>query len=168
MVDGIEYGSTLDINPSDIESMDILKDASSTAIYGSRGANGVILITTKKGEAGQSRVTFNSFISSNQPTHVPQVMYGQKEVQRWIDRGNYMADAASGNWGTSNLSVEQVLTEEGEDFTEMDVYNNNSYTDWLDMILQNGVTQNYELSVTGGEKTPPSAFRQVQCLKRDS
>lgn len=152
LVDGIEYGSTLDINPSDIESMDILKDASSTAIYGSRGANGVILITTKKGEAGQSRVTFNSFISSNQPTHVPQVMYGRKEVQRWIDRGNYMADASSGNWGTSNLSVEQVLTEEGEDFTEMDVYNNNSYTDWLDMILQNGVTQNYELSVTGGEK----------------
>ncbi|MCA1745282.1 MAG: SusC/RagA family TonB-linked outer membrane protein, partial [Bacteroidales bacterium] len=152
LVDGIEYGSTLDINPSDIESMDILKDASSTAIYGSRGANGVILITTKKGQSGKSNVTFNSYISTNKPTHVPQVMYGRKEVQRLIDRANWEADAKSGNYGTSNLSVEQVLNFSGADFTEMDVYEDNSYTDWLDMILQDGTTQNYEVSVTGGEK----------------
>ncbi|GAO31357.1 SusC/RagA family TonB-linked outer membrane protein [Geofilum rubicundum] len=152
LVDGIEYGSTLDINPSDIESMDVLKDASSTAIYGSRGANGVILITTKRGQAGVSNVTFKSFMSTNMPTNVPQVMYGRKEVQRLIDRANYAADEASGNWGDSNLLVEEVLTESGEDFSEMDVYDNNSYTDWLDMILQDGTTQNYEVSITGGEK----------------
>lgn len=154
LVDGIEYGSTLDINPSDIESMEILKDASSTAIYGTRGANGVILITTKRGQAGKTRVNFNSFLSSNSPTNVPQVMYGDREVQRLIDKSNYQADAASGNWGASNLTPEQVLTESLADFTEIGIYNDKSYTDWADIILQDGLTQNYELSVSGGnEKT---------------
>lgn len=155
LVDGVEYGSTLDINPSDIESMDVLKDASSTAIYGTRGANGVILITTKRGKAGKTRVNFNSFLSSNVPTNVPKVMYGDKEVQRLIDRGNYQADFASGNWGASDLTPESILTQTLQDgTTEMQIYNDKSYTDWADIILQNGLTQNYEASVMGGnEKT---------------
>ncbi len=154
LVDGIEYGSTIDINPSDIESMDILKDASSTAIYGTKGANGVVIITTKRGKAGTTKVNFNAYISSNSPTNVPQVMYGDKEVQRLIDKANYQADAASGNWKTSNLTPEQVLTEKLEDFTEIGIYQDKSYTNWLDIILQNGLTKNYELAVSGGnEKT---------------
>lgn len=151
LVDGIEYGSTLDINPSDIESMDILKDASSTAIYGTKGANGVIIITTKRGQPGKTRINLNSFISSNSPTHIPAVMYGQKEVQRLIDKSNYQADVASGNWGGSNLTIDDILTESLDDGTsEREIYNSNSYTDWLDIILQNGLTQNYELSASGG------------------
>lgn len=150
LVDGIEYGSTLDINPSDIESMEVLKDASSTAIYGTRGANGVIIITTKRGKSGTTKVNFNAYYSSNSPTNVPKVMYGDREVQRLIDKANYQADATSGNWGTSNLTPEQVLTEKLEDFTEIGIYNDKSYTNWLDQILQNGVTKNYELSVSGG------------------
>jgi TonB-linked SusC/RagA family outer membrane protein len=154
LVDGIVYGSTLDINPSDIESMEILKDASSTAIYGTRGANGVILITTKRGSAGKTQVNFNAFVSSNTPTNVPQMMYGDDEVRRLIDKSNYQADVASGNWGASNLTPEQVLTESLADFTEIGIYNDKSYTDWADIILQQGLTQNYELSVSGGnEKT---------------
>jgi TonB-dependent starch-binding outer membrane protein SusC len=154
LVDGVEYGSTIDINPTDIESMDVLKDASSTAIYGTRGANGVILITTKHGKAGKTRVNLNTYISSNIPTNVPQVMYGTKEVQRLINKANYQADATSGNWGTSNLTPEQVLTEKLADFTELGIYQDGSYTNWLDIILQNGLTQNYELAVSGGtEKT---------------
>lgn len=157
LVDGIDYGSTIDINPSDIESMEVLKDASSTAIYGSRGANGVIIITTKKGKAGKSQINFNSYLSSNIPTNVPQMMYGDKEVQRLIDKANYQADLAGVTanpatyfWGTSNKTVEQVLTESYADFTEIGIYNDKSYTDWLDMVMQNGLTQNYELSMTGG------------------
>ena len=154
MVDGVEYGSTLDINPSDIESMEVLKDASSTAIYGTRGANGVILITTKHGKAGKTRINLNAYLSSNSPTDVPQVMYGTREVQRLIDKANYQADDASGNWGTSNLTAENVLTESLEDFTEYEIYQDGSYTDWADIILQDGLTQNYEISVSGGsEKT---------------
>ncbi|NJO69117.1 MAG: TonB-dependent receptor plug domain-containing protein [Bacteroidetes bacterium] len=99
LVDGVEYGSTLDLNPSDIESMDVLKDASSTAIYGTKGANGVIIITTKRGKAGKSSVNFNAFMSSNTPTNIPKVGYGEVEVQRLIDKANYVADKASGNWG---------------------------------------------------------------------
>lgn len=157
LVDGIEYGSTIDINASDIETMDILKDASSTAIYGSKGANGVILITTKRGHAGKTKVNFNAFVSSNTPTNVPKVMYGDKEVQRMVDKANYQADAASGNWGESNISTESTLGNNdiypGGPST-FDIFNNKSYVDWLDIILQNGLTQNYELAVTGGtEKT---------------
>jgi TonB-linked SusC/RagA family outer membrane protein len=154
LVDGIEYGSVLDVNPSDIESMEVLKDASSTAIYGTRGANGVIIITTKRGKAGTTKVNLNAYLSSNSPTNVPEVMYGDREVQRLIDKSNYQADAKSGNWGTSNLTTEQVLTEKLEDFTEIGIYQDKSYTDWLDLILQNGLTKNYELSLSGGnEKT---------------
>ncbi len=154
LVDGIEYGSVLDVNPSDIESMEVLKDASSTAIYGTRGANGVIIITTKRGKAGTTKVNMNAYLSSNSPTNVPEVMYGDKEVKRLIDKSNYQADAKSGNWGTSNLTPEQVLTEKLEDFTEIGIYQDKSYTDWLDLILQNGLTKNYELSLSGGnEKT---------------
>lgn len=154
LVDGIEYGSTLDINPSDIESMEVLKDASSTAIYGTRGANGVIMISTKRGKAGATKVSLNAYMSSNTPTHVPQVMYGDKEVQRLIDKANYAADAASKNWGSSDLSVEEVLTESLEDFTELEIYQDGSYTDWADIILQHGLTKNYEVAVSGGnEKT---------------
>ena len=64
LVDGIDYGTSLDINPTDIESIEVLKDASSTAIYGTRGANGIIMITTKKGKEGKSKVSFNAFVSS--------------------------------------------------------------------------------------------------------
>src|SRR5665648_197847 len=154
LVDGIEYGSTLDINSSDIESMDVLKDASSTAIYGTKGANGVILITTKRGKAGKTKISLNSYASFNSPTNVPKVMYGDREVQRLIDKSNYQSDVATGNWGSSSLTPEQVLTESLADFTEIGIYQDGSYTDWLAIILQDGLTQNYELAVAGGnEKT---------------
>jgi TonB-dependent starch-binding outer membrane protein SusC len=159
LVDGIEYGSTLDLNPSDIESMEVLKDASSTAIYGTKGANGVIIITTKRGKAGATKVTVNSYLSINSPTNVPQVMYGDKEVQRWIDKGNYIADKASYNanpttyiWGTSNKTAADVLTYKLGNLTEISIYNDKSYTNWLDMILQNGTTKNIEASVSGGNQ----------------
>jgi TonB-dependent starch-binding outer membrane protein SusC len=155
LVDGIEYGSTLDLNPSDIESMDVLKDASSTAIYGTRGANGVIIITTKRGKAGKTIVNFSAFTSSNRPANVPKVMYGEKEVQRYIDAANYKADYTSGNWGASNLTAADVLTKSLDDgTTELSIYEDGSYTNWADIILKNGLTHNYELSVSGGnEKT---------------
>jgi TonB-linked SusC/RagA family outer membrane protein len=151
LVDNVEYGSRIDINPSDIESIEILKDASSTAIFGTRGANGVILITTKRGKAGKTKVNFNTYLSSNMPTDIPQIMYGEREVQRYIDAANYKADIASGNWGSSNLAPEEVLTESLADFTEYGIYQDGSYTNWLDKILQDGLTKNYELSVSGGD-----------------
>jgi TonB-linked SusC/RagA family outer membrane protein len=165
LVDGVEYGSTLDINPSDIESMDVLKDVSSSAIYGTRGANGVIIITTKRGKAGKTKVNFNSFVSSNQPANVPKVMYGETEVNRRINAERYKRDqakvaAGTGSWGDTqfgDVKVTDVLSSSAANnlpYSEMDIYNDGSYTDWADIILQNGLTQNYEVSVSGGnEKT---------------
>lgn len=155
LVDGVEYGSTIDLNPSDIESMDVLKDASSTAIYGTKGANGVIIITTKRGKAGKTIINFNAYTSTNTPTNVPKVMYGIREVQRYIDAANYAADLKSGNWGISSVGPADVLKMSLTDgTTEMSIYDDGSYTNWADIILRTGHTQNYELSVSGGnEKT---------------
>ena len=154
LVDGVEYGSTLDINPNDIESMDILKDAASTAIYGTKGANGVIIITTKHGQSGKTRVNFNSYVSINSATHVPEIMYGAKEVQRLVDAENYKADLASGNWGESAKTAEDVLSAYAATsetpYGALDIYNEGTYTDWLDEILKVGSTQNYDISVSGG------------------
>ncbi len=155
IVDGVEYGSTLDIPATDIESMDILKDAASTAIYGTKGANGVILITTKRGSAGKTKVNFNGYLSFNGATGIVKPMYGDKEVQRLIDKKNYET-AAANDWNfTNTATAADVLTFTLDDLTEtLDIYNNKSYTDWLDMILDNSVSQNYEVSVQGGnEKT---------------
>ena len=155
IVDGVEYGSTLDIPASDIESMDILKDAASTAIYGTKGANGVILITTKRGKAGRTSVTFNGYLSFNSATGIVKPMYGDTEVQRLIDKKNY-EDAAANGWNfTNSATPADVLTFNLEDLTPtLDIYNNKSYTDWLDMIMKNSVSQNYEVAVQGGnEKT---------------
>ncbi|PZX20142.1 TonB-linked SusC/RagA family outer membrane protein [Breznakibacter xylanolyticus] len=164
LVDGVEYGSTLDLNPSDIESMEVLKDASSTAIYGTKGANGVIIITTKRGKAGKTVVTVNSYLSSNQPTHVPQVMYGLTEVNRRINAERYKRDAilvkaGTGNWGDTKFDAVPVTDVLGGSavnnlpYSEMDIYNEGSYTNWADQILQNGLTQNYEVSVSGGSES---------------
>lgn len=157
LVDGVEYGSTIDINLSDIESMEVLKDASSTAIYGTKGANGVIIISTKRGKAGKTKVNLNAYVSVNEPTNIPKVMYGEREVRRLLDAKNYKDDIADGSWGTHHAKVEDVLGTApnfGLPYSEMDVYNEGSYTDWPNLLLKNGLTQNYDLSISGGsEKT---------------
>ena len=157
LVDGVEYGSTIDINPSDIESMEVLKDASATAIYGTKGANGVIIISTKRGKAGKTKVNLNAYVSVNEPTNIPKVMYGEREVRRLLDAKNYKDDIADGSWGTHHAKVEDVLGTApnfGLPYSEMDVYNEGSYTDWPNLLLKNGLTQNYDLSISGGsEKT---------------
>ena len=160
LVDGVEYGSTIDIPSTDIESVDILKDAASTAIYGTKGANGVIIITTKRGKAGKTRVNFNAYLSFNSPTSMVKGMYGTREVRRFVDRANYQADLASGNWGSSNLTADDLniwmTLEDGT--SQLDIIHDGSYTDWYDTFMQNSTTQNYEASVSGGnEKTTFSA-----------
>ena len=154
IVDGVEYSGALDIPANDIESMDILKDASSTAIYGTKGANGVIIITTKRGQAGKTRVNFSAYLAMKSPTSAVKSMYGKREVQRWIDRANYQADLESGNWGSSNKTLDEVFgatTIAGnDDYKVVDLINAGDYTDWYDTILENTTSQNYEASVSGG------------------
>ncbi|MDB5261586.1 MAG: collagen-binding protein, partial [Adhaeribacter sp.] len=143
LVDGIQYGSFVDINPSDIASVEVLKDVASTAIYGTRGANGVIIITTKKGSAnGRTNITFNSYVSSYQKGKYPRMMNGdeyaqlKREAYRTTNNGVYRQDK----------DIFQV--------TELEYLQNKQFEDWQSYIFHNGLLQNYELNLTGGnEKT---------------
>lgn len=96
-------------------------------------------------------------MSVNEPTNIPKVMYGEREVRRLLDAKNYKDDIADGSWGTHHAKVEDVLGTApnfGLPYSEMDVYNEGSYTDWPNLLLKNGLTQNYDLSISGGsEKT---------------
>ncbi len=127
VLDGIPFmGNLSDINPSDIKSMDILKDASSTAIYGSRGANGVILITTNKGAQGQSaRVTYNGYFGLKSVFSKYPMMNGEEFAQLRTDAGIY----------TNSLD-------------ESDTTN----TDWQDMLYQTGIVTSHDVSVANGTK----------------
>lgn len=153
LVDGVEYGSNIDLNSSDIESMEVLKDASSTAIYGTKGANGVIIITTKRGKAGKTKVSFNAQLAFVSPTFVPEIMYGDKEVQRLVDAAQYKANTLTGDWSANYMTPEDVLNGTPTNnlpYSTLEIYQDKSYTNWADLVLKNGFTQNYEVSVSGG------------------
>ena len=130
VLDGIPYlGSLNSINQGDIQSVDILKDASATAIYGSRGANGVIIITTKKGKPGQSRVSYNGFYGISSPLAKYDVFDGEQFA-------DYVAEA-----GTNPFTAD-----------ETESILNSSETDWQDLIYKNGFKTNHELSFSGGSE----------------
>lgn len=131
VVDGLVRESGLEgLNPEDIASMQILKDASSTAIYGSRGANGVVIITTRRGKKGESQITFDASFGVSQATHLPKVMNAQQYAQALID------------YYPGGSQFETQLTDylSGE----------NPGIDWSDEIFRTGNTQNYKLVFTKG------------------
>ena len=144
LVDGIAYGSDITINPNDIESIEVLKDASTTAIYGSRGANGVIMITTKKGKEGKAKVEFNAYAGPVMKTRMPDIMNAQQNVEFRREAlravNNYTDDSAF-------LSSE-----------EMALLNSGVSVDWLDLVMQSGFTQNYQASISGGTEKTQASF----------
>ena len=125
VLDGIPFmGQLSDINPTDIKSMDILKDASATAIYGSRGANGVIIITTVKGTQGApAKVTYNGYVSFKKVFHKYPMMDGPTFSKMRQYAGKY----------------QNSLDE-----------NENTNTDWQDLYYQTGISHNHDISVAGG------------------
>ena len=153
IVDGAEYLSTFDIPASEIESISILKDAASTAIYGAKAANGVVIVNTKRGKAGKINVNFDAYWSFNSSTAPVKGMYGNREVQRWIDSDNYINDYRSGNWGESNVTAHDFGYQTLEDGTLInDMIANGEFTDWLGLLQKNSVSQNYDVSVGGGNQ----------------
>ena len=132
VVDGIVRETGLEgINPEDIQSIQVLKDASSTAIYGARGANGVVMVQTKTGKAGATQVTFDATFGVSNAYNLPEAMSAKQYAQALVDyKGadqNALADYISGK---------------------------NSGIDWMDQLTQTGVTQNYKVAVSqGNEKT---------------
>lgn len=132
VIDGIISSSGLDgINPSDIQSMEILKDASSTAIYGSRGSNGVILITTKQGSEGKAQVTFDASV-------------GLSTVRKQYDLLNAYEYATALNdiRGSSTISAE-----------DLEAYKNGTKgINWTDLLTRTSITQDYRLAISGGNE----------------
>jgi len=142
LVDGIPYGSFIDINPTDIASIEVLKDVASTAIYGTRGANGVIIITTKKGVSGKSTLSVNSYVSMNKKALYPKMMNGQEYAQQ--KREAYRT--TNGDVYRKDEDIFQV--------TELQYLRDGQFEDWQSYIFHNGLMQNYEVNLTGGsEKT---------------
>lgn len=138
---GQATNSLADLNPNDIASIEVLKDASATAIYGSRGANGVVLITTKRGEAGQSRIGFNMYTGFQNITNKIDMMSSQEFL-------NLMNDAAlqdNRDLGT-NYSETHVSDIWGYDPNDPDIQN----TRWYDEIFRTSAVSNYELTASGG------------------
>ncbi|GGZ15876.1 SusC/RagA family TonB-linked outer membrane protein [Echinicola pacifica] len=148
VVDGIPtVGGISDINPNDITSMEILKDASATAIYGSRGANGVVLVTTKRGKSGKTEVSINSYYGFNKSLGTIQVFDGPgfAEYKRESRR-------ATGNYpeGPATAAADEALFEP----VELDGIAQGRTTDYVDQLLRTGIIQNQQVSVSGGnEKT---------------
>lgn len=120
VVDGVLTDDISNINTADIVSMDVLKDASATAIYGSRGANGVVIITTKKGSAGGIKVNYTTNIGMRSATNLVQMANAQEYA-------NYVSAASGTNVVAGSVS-----------------------TDWYDQILRHGWYQNHNLSLSGG------------------
>ncbi len=127
VVDGIALSSNglADINVNDIESMEVLKDASATAVYGSRGANGVILITTKSGKSGIPKIEYNGFASFNKPM----------KKYKLMDAVTYA--------NVANLTAGATVFPDPQSYA-------GQTTDWQSMIFDNSVTQSHQLSVSGG------------------
>lgn len=128
VVDGVPVSGLQDISTSDIQSIEVLKDASSAAIYGSRGSNGVVLITTKRGDKDQGRITFNVVAGAQKMLNKQDMMNAQQYYELVSKSGQ------SYTWTTEEL----LLLSRGES------------TDWQDAVTQVGSFQNYNLSLSGG------------------
>jgi TonB-linked SusC/RagA family outer membrane protein len=132
VVDGIINDDIRNINSADIVSMEILKDASATAIYGMRAANGVILITTKKGRPGKMLINYDATV-------------GIKEATRLVNM-------AGANQYAGYINEASIYYGSGDSIVTQSMLNNGGNTDWYDEILKKGFFQNHNLSLSGGNE----------------
>lgn len=139
IIDGIQGGAYEDLNPNDIASMDILKDASSTAIYGAQGANGVVIITTKKGQTGKAKVSYDGYFGSNGNVQYPNPLTGD-------DFMNYRREAyrTIGAWNSPADDVNAFTSD------ELQAIKDNRWVNWIDLVTRTGTQQSHNVSVQGG------------------
>ncbi len=172
VLDGVIYnGSLADINPSDIQSIDILKDASSAAVYGARAASGVVIITTKQGSTGKPVIRFNARVGTASPSNKFEPFQGEeyltfrRDVLRAITPGfpSYYFDDptdlpdgvsleewrnASDNPNANDL--DEYLSRLNFFQVESKNYKEGNVVNWFDEVMQTGFRQDYDLSVSGG------------------
>ena len=134
-----------DINPADIASIDVLKDAASTAIYGSRAAAGVVLITTKSGKAGKARVAYEGWAGVTNAVRLPK-MLNAEQFMLIKNEAVLNAKMSSGNENNAAVPGASFFPTYNADGSLVD-------TNWYDYVYQTGVSQNHSLSVSGGSET---------------
>lgn len=166
VVDGVIGGTA---NPSDIESVTILKDAAATGLYGSRASNGVIVITTKSGKAGKTRINFNTSVGTSTVSRGNFRMMNTDEYYDYTrpmyvndyngKRESFIKDLSKTSPNPTDAQVTAYLTSKKLPLTLDDYLNVNfpaslkDYdTDWSDLVYRKGKTQNYELSASGGDE----------------
>jgi len=138
VVDGFPSSEGLNINPNDIESMQILKDASATAIYGARGANGVVLITTKRGKSGENKISYNGYLGAQKIVN-PFDMMNAKD---YMNMANALFQEIEGQGGITHGVYTPSQLESNVD------------TDWIDVCTRLGLVQDHNIQFRGGsEKT---------------
>jgi TonB-linked SusC/RagA family outer membrane protein len=141
VVDGIPLsktdGSINDINPNDIESVEILKDPSAVAIYGVNGSNGVILITTKRGNKGKPVIRYNGYAGVEEIAHILEPGSPEQLLERYKEYAR-IQNSSLYNGGPVRYQ------------NEFDNYTNGRTTDWIDAVTQTGIVQDHNVSITGG------------------
>lgn len=133
VIDGVIGGRLRDINPADIQAIDILKDASSTAIYGSRGANGVVIITSKKGISGKAKVSVDAYVGQKRPAHLPELQTAQQFYKSMVT-----------DWAL-NGGTPPTFT-----VNELDMVNNGKSTNWVKEITAPSMSTGTTVAVSGG------------------
>ncbi|NME67425.1 TonB-dependent receptor [Flammeovirga aprica JL-4] len=141
IVDGVQVGDIDYLSPSDIETIDVLKDAASSAIYGSRAANGVVLVTTKKGTKGpKPSITFDMFYGVQQIANKPELLNAQQYIE--------IMNEANSNSGRPPINWTGLVPNFGDYYTGV-----NAGTNWLDETYNhNAPTQNYSINMSGGNE----------------
>ena len=151
IVDGFPVESISDIPASDIEDITVLKDASSTAIYGSRGANGVILVTTKSGQEGKTKVSFNAYYSLKKRAD-------KFKVLKPYDYAKWQYELALLH-AQGDLDKISSYTDYFGNYRDMDLYQDCEYNDWQDIVNgRTGETYNTNVNITGGTDALKYAF----------
>jgi TonB-dependent SusC/RagA subfamily outer membrane receptor len=147
-----------ELNPNDIETIQVLKDAASASIYGSRASNGVIIITTKKGKNGRMRINFDHYTSISSYANRTKVLNAEQFGQAlWQANVNDGIDPNNNNlsyrfdWSVANgrPTLNKVLVPEYLDAAQTIKSSN---TDWYDAISRTGIAQSYDLSVSNGSE----------------
>ncbi|MEP4667735.1 MAG: SusC/RagA family TonB-linked outer membrane protein, partial [Cyclobacteriaceae bacterium] len=153
VVDGVMTDNINFLNANDIERIDILKDASSTAIYGSRGSNGVVIVTTRSGEGLKARkasVSYSGFVGLRTISNMPDFLNGYDESITWQQDRQVSRDLVQGNEIVPSLTYgfPDVTLEDGSNYWEENLQARNG-TDWLDEFLRPAVQQNHFISASG-------------------
>lgn len=138
VVDGVPGASLSNLNPDDIEKIDILKDASSTAIYGSRATNGVVMVTTKRGKTGKVKIDYSGYAGFRKYTNMPDMMSGEEYVQ-------LAREAARAGNNNEYKDDSEIFTP-----SELKAIKDGNYFDWVDAVSSPAFMTNHTISATGG------------------